>query len=115
MARMAAAYPDPDPAEWYLELVSQARHLAERVTEDPAGTREALLAGAEQQQRRQLLPITDDMTRSWRRAASATDRRARCAKRTDTTSAVRARPRPTNGLSHIHLDLIPVWSPDRVD
>lgn len=60
MARMAAADPDPDPAQWYLELVSQARHLAERVTEDPAGTREALLAGAEQQRRRQLLPTTDD-------------------------------------------------------
>lgn len=60
MARLAAADPDPEPAEWYLELLSQGRQLAERVTTDPAGTRKALLAGVEQQRRRQLLPITDE-------------------------------------------------------
>ena len=59
MLRIAADYADPDEAQWFLDLVAQARGLQERIAADPAGTRQTLLAGAEEQRRRQRLPVTD--------------------------------------------------------
>lgn len=59
MLRIAADDAHPDPAQGFLDLVAQARGLQERIAADPAGTRQKLLAGAEEQRRRQLMPVTD--------------------------------------------------------
>ncbi|MFG1609110.1 hypothetical protein [Actinoplanes sp. NPDC049265] len=62
MLRIAAVHTDldPDPTQWFLDLVAQARGLHERIAADPAGTRQTLLTGTEEQRRRQRLPVTDD-------------------------------------------------------